>query len=72
MATVKKETTQKPVEKKYHFFNDEYSICIENATEEEFIEDTIGSQDNSDATYFRVPVELMEKIKIERKIVTIK
>lgn len=64
--TKKATAVTKPVVKPtYHFFDSAMNIILVG-TEEEFLEDVFHSLAE---TYYRIPTGLMEKIKIENKIV---
>lgn len=57
-----------PVKPTYYFFDSEMNVILEG-TEEEFLEDCRSNGDSLNSNYFRVSVELMEKIKVESKVV---
>jgi hypothetical protein len=72
MAVNKKVTPKvvlkSPVKPNYHFFDCDMNVILEG-TEEEFLEDCRSNGDSSNETYYRLPVGLIEKIKVESKVV---
>ena len=67
--TKKATAVTKPVVKPtYHFFDSAMNIILEG-TEEEFLEDCRSNGDSLGETYYRIPTGLMEKIKLESKVV---
>ena len=59
-------------EKRYNFYTENHEIYLENETNEKFIQDVRLSGEPEDSIFYRIPVELLEKIQIRSQIVTIK
>ena len=69
MATKKVEIK---TEKRYNFYTENHEIYLENETNEQFIEDVRYNAESETAVFYRIPVELLEKIQVKSQIVTIK
>lgn len=71
MAT--KITKEKPKEEiRYLFLNEDCELYESNYTNEQFTEDVRVNGESQDNIYYRVPMGLLEKIKVESKITIIK
>jgi len=67
---IKKTTTEiKKEEERYHFYNEVYDIYMSNSTNEDFISDVRANGEDVNAIFYRIPVKLLEKIKVTSQIV---
>jgi len=70
---VTKTAKEKPKEEiRYLFLNENYELYEYNYTNEQFTEDVRVNGESQNNIYYRIPMNLLEKIKVESKITTIK
>ena len=69
---VTKTEKEKPKEEiRYLFLNENYELYEYNYTNEKFTEDVRVNGESQNNIYYRIPMNLLEKIKVESKIRTI-